>query len=58
MTRKIELLPEDYLKVAMAVSEDNSTFALQVKCMALIRMLEEAEERCRKLEEQLGDLNG
>lgn len=49
---EIELKDEDYLQLAKALAGQNPTVALQVKCMALIRMLEESEARYTALEEK------
>ncbi len=52
---KIELTAEDFLKVAQVRAQEDPTFALQVKCIALIRMLEESEQRYRDLEEKVNN---
>ncbi len=47
---KIEITAQDLLEVAKVRFAEQPEFALQAKCMALIRMLEEAERRCAELE--------
>jgi hypothetical protein len=50
LMEKIEIQDSDFLQVARAQASQDVAFALQVKCMALIRMLEEAETRYTELE--------
>jgi hypothetical protein len=48
--KQIDLQDSDYLQVAKAMASQDVAFALQVKCMALIRMLEEVEARSASLD--------
>ena len=55
---KIEIIAEDLLEVAKVQFAEQPEFALQVKCMALIRMLEEANHRNAELEAKCAELEG
>lgn len=55
---KIEITAEDLLAVAKVRFTEQPEFALQAKCMALIRMLEEANHRYAELEAKCAELEG
>ena len=55
---KIEITVADLLEVAKVRFAEQPEFALQAKCMALIRMVEEADCRYAELEAKYTELVG
>lgn len=54
---EISLQDVDFLHVAKVRADEEPLFALQVKCMALIRMLEEKDHDLAVLQEKYRELS-